>query len=136
MSTLRTLKIAVLAGALSLALCGCERPVKVNANPSGTTKLQLRGDLGAKGKLLRGVVFESREYPKGTELSVMETWMLRAPGSKPPGYRITGLYDATKRAEGFVLPDGSIDVYYLCVTEVEGRKVRIAVPAEHFGPVL
>lgn len=96
-----------------LSLSGCNRPLESNADPTGTERLPLRGEAERIALLLRDVHTPQGIFPQGTRLSVWETWLLRKePRAKPPGYRVSGLYDPSAQNKGFVLPRGTIHVYF------------------------
>lgn len=125
----------VLLLALALAPLGCDRALIVRADPTGTTKLPLRGDNNQEGVLLRDLKVGPRTFPEGARVVVYETWLLRREeGADPPGYRITGLYDPAQRSDGFVLPKGVIDVYYVSSLK-DDTSVQIPVPKEAFRPL-
>jgi len=111
-------------------LTACDRPLVVDVNANGAEKLALRGKTGVKGSLTRSLKVMDRVFPKGTEVVVSETWLLRKEAGDPPSYRVTGHYDPSEQTEGFVLPARSVDVYFLSTVEPD-RVLQIAVPAEY-----
>lgn len=115
----------------SLALLGC-RPLEVRADPAGSQKLPLPGALQVEGTVTRALSYNGVVVPKGARVRVEETWLLRHDKSaKPPGYRITGLYDTTTQTDGLALPKHAVDTYYVSVV-LPGGKQRVPVPAAHF----
>ena len=103
----------------------------MHADPSGTERLNLAGEVAVQGTTTRALLIGSTTWPKGTEVRVSETWLLRRGAGSPPGYRVTGSYDPAVRSDGFVLPRDSIDIY-LHSQIVAQPGVMIAVPAEYF----
>lgn len=121
--------ILLLTLALPLA-ASCERALVVQVDPTGTEKLPLSGELNRTGVLLRELKVGPRTVPEGARVHVYETWLLRREkGASPPGYRVTGLYDPAQRSEGFALPAGTIDVYFMSSLE-DDRAAQIPVPKE------
>lgn len=128
MSTTRRLLVAL---PFALALLAC-RPLDVQADPSGTQKLPLPGEAGVEGVVTRAISHQGAVLPKGTRVRVDETWLLRHDRSaKPPGYRITGLYDPTTQSDGLALPKHSVDTFYVAAVLPEAKR-RVPVPAAYF----
>ena len=123
------LLLAVLTA--TLALAGCDRPLVVNVQVNGAQRMTLRGDLEAEGTLKRSIQNGDRLAAKGVAVVVQETWLVRREKADPPAYRILGLYDPAKAAEGLMLPAGSLDVYYQAAV-MPDRVVQVIVPAEEF----
>jgi len=123
------------AGALALAVLasGCDQPIAVEMNVVGAKDLNLRGIHGITGTITRSLVFDGKTFAKGSKVVVNETFLVRREGGKPPSYHFKGLYDPVKRADGFMLPSGTIDTYYLSVLEPD-RRQRVPVPKEYFKP--
>lgn len=122
-----------LALVLALALCavGC-RPLQVHAAPGGSQKLPLPGVAHATGVVTRALSYNGVVVPKGTLVRIEETWMLRHDKSaKPPGYRVTGLYDPTTQTDGLMLPKHAVDTFYLGAI-LPDDKERVAIPAAYF----
>lgn len=117
--------------AVCLAVLGCG-PLVVSADPAGAQKLPLPGEPSVVGVVERELLFEGAAIPKGAEVRVDETWLLRHDkNARPAGYRISGLYDPTTQTDGLALPRHAIDTYYVGVVLPAARQ-RVAVPAEHF----
>lgn len=111
-----------------LGAAACERPIVVKADPTGSTRLTLAGDLEKTGVLTKALRVGEEVIPEGTQVMVYETWLLRRDeGATPPGYRLIGHYDPEQRSDGLVLPRNSIDVYYLSAILPE-RDKRVPVP--------
>lgn len=125
----------MLLSACALALiasAGCDRTVTVSASPAGAQKLALSGDKGVEGTLSRPLKQGATTLPVGTRVRVLETWLLRKDKStKPPGYRISGLYDPTVRTDGLMLPRHSVDAYYFAAVLPDAKR-EVAVPAHVF----
>jgi hypothetical protein len=92
----------------------------------------LRGEVEVEGTLKRSVQNGDRLAAKGVAVVVQETWLIRREKADPPAYRILGLYDPTKAAEGLMLPAGSLDVYFMA-TVLPDRVVQVIVPADEFA---
>jgi len=127
--------------AYALALCaltlctfsaGCDRTVTVDVNPGGAQKLALHGIRGGEGELLRPIKYGATTVPAGTRVRVMETWLLRKnKKTKPPGYRIGGLWDATQQNDGLMLPRHAVDTYFFASVLPE-LTVEVVVPERWF----
>ena len=98
---------------LLLTLSACNRPMVSNADPTGTERLPLRGEPERIALLERDVRTPEGIISRGTRVWIWETWLLRKdPQTKPPGYRVSGLYDPASQSKGLVLPRGTIHVYF------------------------
>ena len=126
---MRALLLLALASIGSFQL-GCDRPLVVRADPTGSIKLPLSGDASRQGEVLRDLHIGQHRVSKGARVVVHETWLLRRePGSVPPGYRISGLYNPSTRSDGFVLPRGAIDVYFVSAL-IEDSTVALPIPQD------
>lgn len=121
----------VVAALFACALAGCG-PLEVRADATGSQKLPLPGEQSVEGTVTRALFHKGAVLPKGTAVRVEETWLLRHDrAAKPPGYRITGLYDPTTQSDGLSLPKHSVDTFYLSAV-LPDSKQRVPVPAQHF----
>lgn len=118
-----TLLVAVLLGA------ACERPLVVRADPTGTTKQPLVGDIDVRGETARALRIGERLVPKGTRVVIEETWLLRKRGG---GFRVAGRYDPAVRTDGLMLERGAVDVVFLAAA-LPDRRSRFPVPQEAFA---
>ncbi len=124
----KRLTLALVTLPLLLA-CG---PLVVRADAGGSQKLPLPGEQRVQGVVTRALSYNGLVVPEGTLVSVEETWLLRHDrGAKPPGYRITGLYDPTTQTDGLALPKHSVEAFYLSAILPE-QKTRVAVPVRYF----
>ena len=130
--TRRSLALALLLTA-AFTLGGCDRPYPVYADVTGSEKLPLSGEIGVLGVTSRTLRFGERQIPKGSQVKVLETWLIRRKPGRPPSYRVSGLYDPAKEAEGFVLPTRAVDVYYLAQIAPD-YIASVPVPARFFKP--
>jgi len=112
---------------------GCDRPLKVTVNMAGAEKLPLKGSMGSYGILTRAIINGHNRFDKGTRIKVLDTWLKRKQKANPPGYRIEGYYDPEINRSGFVLPSGTINIFYLGVSG-DSSTTKIVVPAEYFQP--
>jgi hypothetical protein len=127
----------LLAGCLALVaptLTACDKPIVVDTDPKKLKRLPLRGEVDRTGTLTSAVDFNGQIIQKRTTVVVRETWIVRRdPRADPPGYRIGGYYDSTKRTEGFVLPPGRADIYFVsAIRGPQGEVGRIPIPIEAF----
>ncbi len=120
---------------LAAASSGCDRPLVVRADPTGTEKLALHGDGDRRGTLSRSLKIGEKVVPKGTPVVVEETWLLRKREGARAGYRVLGLYDPAVRKDGLVLPAGAVDVFFYAAILPE-RRARLPVPQEAFAPAV
>lgn len=121
-----------LIGFALFALSACQRPLVAHADPTGTERLPLRGTPNQTAVLTRDVQTEAGRFAAGTRLQIWETWLLRKEAqAKPPGYRITGHYDPASQSEEFVLPRGTIHVYwYGPALDGTPNPVPVAIPQD------
>lgn len=119
---------------LLFALSACDRPLKVDVSIAGAEKLPLAGKSKVKGTLSRTLLFGQNTFPKGTQVQISETWLLRQEKAQPPSYRISGHYNPESQRDGFVLPAGAVNIYYVG-HPIEQRSQTVVIPAEHFQPL-
>lgn len=124
-------RVSLLLFAAAITLAGCDRPLVVEVQVNGAQRLTLRGDLEVEGTLKRSIQNGDRMAAKGVAVVVQETWLVRREKAEPPAYRILGLYDPAKAAEGLMLPAGALDVYFQAAV-LPDRVVQVIVPIEEF----
>jgi|GEM_PF-1786409 len=114
--------------ALLSVMAACNRPLAVDVDPTGATLLALAGERDVTGTLKRDLVVGGVVYQQGTEVRVLESWLIRKDKSKqPPSYRCKGFYDPAQQASGFVLPARAVDVYVLSAVGPDFKR-NIPVP--------
>jgi hypothetical protein len=131
MSSFRRCPAPLTALVFLLAVSACDRPLVVNIDTAGAKRMTLRGELEVEGTLKRSIQNGDRLTAKGVAVVVQETWLIRREKADPPAYRILGLYDPAKAAEGLTLPVGSLDVIYMG-SVLPDRVVQVLVPADEF----
>ena len=117
--------------ALLLMTAACDQPLAVAFNPAGAKDLALKGEIGVTGSTTRSLIYNGKNYPKGSKVAVYQTFLVRREGGRPPSYHFEGLYDPAQKADKFVLPQGAIETFYYSVLEPH-RKEHIPVPKEYF----
>lgn len=126
------LLVVVFALALTVLQAGCDRPRAVSVDVNGAQNLTLRGALEREGTLKRSIQNGDRVVAKGVRVVVQETWLVRREKGDPPAYRVVGHYDPAKVDDGFTLPAGALDVYYLAAV-MPDRVQPVVLPAEELA---
>jgi len=121
--------LVVIALSLAALLSACDRPRVVSVDVNGAENLTLRGKFEREGTLKRSIQNGERVVAKDVRVVVQETWLVRREKGEPPAYRIVGHYDPANAADGFTLPAGALDVYFL-TSVLPDRAQPVVVPAD------